>query len=511
MKERYEVYHGVKIHDSALIAAATLSDRYISDRFLPDKAIDLVDEACALIKTEMNSMPSEMDEISREIMRLEIEETALTGDNDEHTQEHLAEIRRELAEKRDKFNNMKARWDNERNAISKVQQLRERIEQVNADIARAENEYDLNRAAQLKYGELPGLQKELQKEEALAANRENSLLRDHVSSEEIAKIVARWTGIPVSKLMESERKKLLRLDSQLHKRIVGQDDAVQRVCDAILRSRAGIQNPNRPIGSFLFLGPTGVGKTELCKALAEALFDDERSMVRIDMSEYMEQYSVSRLIGAPPGYVGYDEGGQLTEAVRRKPYAVLLFDEVEKAHPDVLNVLLQVLDDGRITDGQGRTVDFKNTIIILTSNIGSDLILSSMAKDGRITTETEELLHKLLRTKFRPEFINRLDEIVFFNALSDADMHGIVDLLIADLAKRLQANRLNLSVSESAKAAIIKNGADPLFGARPLKRYIQGHIESLLARFIIENSPEEGSTLTVDADEKGSFIIGQKQ
>ena len=511
LKERYEVYHGVKIHDSALIAAATLSDRYISDRFLPDKAIDLVDEACALIKTEMNSMPSEMDEISREIMRLEIEETALTGDNDEHTQEHLAEIRRELAEKRDKFNNMKARWDNERNAISKVQQLRERIEQVNADIARAENEYDLNRAAQLKYGELPGLQKELQKEEALAANRENSLLRDHVSSEEIAKIVARWTGIPVSKLMESERKKLLRLDSQLHKRIVGQDDAVQRVCDAILRSRAGIQNPNRPIGSFLFLGPTGVGKTELCKALAEALFDDERSMVRIDMSEYMEQYSVSRLIGAPPGYVGYDEGGQLTEAVRRKPYAVLLFDEVEKAHPDVLNVLLQVLDDGRITDGQGRTVDFKNTIIILTSNIGSDLILSSMAKDGRITTETEELLHKLLRTKFRPEFINRLDEIVFFNALSDADMHGIVDLLIADLAKRLQANRLNLSVSESAKAAIIKNGADPLFGARPLKRYIQGHIESLLARFIIENSPEEGSTLTVDADEKGSFIIGEKQ
>lgn len=511
LKERYEVYHGVKIHDSALIAAATLSDRYISDRFLPDKAIDLVDEACALIKTEMNSMPSEMDEISREIMRLEIEETALTGDNDEHTQEHLAEIRRELAEKRDKFNNMKARWDNERNAISKVQQLRERIEQVNADIARAENEYDLNRAAQLKYGELPGLQKELQKEEALAANRENSLLRDHVSSEEIAKIVARWTGIPVSKLMESERKKLLRLDSQLHKRIVGQDDAVQRVCDAILRSRAGIQNPNRPIGSFLFLGPTGVGKTELCKALAEALFDDERSMVRIDMSEYMEQYSVSRLIGAPPGYVGYDEGGQLTEAVRRKPYAVLLFDEVEKAHPDVLNVLLQVLDDGRITDGQGRTVDFKNTIIILTSNIGSDLILNSMAKDGRITTETEELLHKLLRTKFRPEFINRLDEIVFFNALSDADMHGIVDLLIADLAKRLQANRLNLSVSESAKAAIIKNGADPLFGARPLKRYIQGHIESLLARFIIENSPEEGSTLTVDADEKGSFIIGQKQ
>ena len=406
---------------------------------------------------------------------------------------------------------MKARWDNERNAISTVQQLRERIEQVNADIARAENEYDLNRAAQLKYGELPGLQKELQKEEALAANRENSLLRDHVSSEEIAKIVARWTGIPVSKLMESERKKLLRLDSQLHKRIVGQDDAVQRVCDAILRSRAGIQNPNRPIGSFLFLGPTGVGKTELCKALAEALFDDERSMVRIDMSEYMEQYSVSRLIGAPPGYVGYDEGVQLTEAVRRKPYAVLLFDEVEKAHPDVLNVLLQVLDDGRITDGQGRTVDFKNTIIILTSNIGSDLILSSMAKDGRITTETEELMHKLLRTKFRPEFINRLDEIVFFNALSDADMHGIVDLLIADLAKRLQANRLNLSVSESAKAAIIKNGADPLFGARPLKRYIQGHIESLLARFIIENSPEEGSTLTVDADEKGSFIIGQKQ
>lgn len=506
LKERYEVYHGVKINDPALIAAATLSNRYISDRFLPDKAIDLVDEACALIKTEMNSMPSEMDEISREIMRLEIEEEALKGETDEHTLEHLGEIRKELSELRERFNAMKAKYDNERQAITKVQQLRESIERVNGEIVKAENEYDLNRAAQLKYGELPKLQKELAKEEELASSRENTLLRDHVTSDEIAKIVSRWTGIPVSKLVESERKKLLHLDEQLHKRIVGQDDAVKKVCDAILRSRAGIQNPNRPIGSFLFLGPTGVGKTELCKALAQALFDDERSMVRIDMSEYMEQYSVSRLIGAPPGYVGYDEGGQLTEAVRRKPYAVLLFDEVEKAHPDVLNVLLQVLDDGRITDGQGRTVDFKNTIIILTSNIGSDLILSGMEHDGGISAETEEMLHKLLKTKFRPEFINRLDEIVFFRALTNDNMKGIVELLLADLGNRLQARRLKLRVSEEAKQAIIDEGADPLFGARPLKRFIQGRIESLIARFIIENSPAEDSEIIVDHGVNGFEI-----
>lgn len=506
LKERYEVYHGVKIHDSALIAAAMLSNRYISDRFLPDKAIDLVDEACALIKTEMNSMPGEMDEISREIMRLEIEEAALKDDTSEYTAEHLSEIKQELSELRDKFNGMKAKWENERNAISRVQQLRERIETVNAEISQAENEYDLNKAAQLKYGELPNLQKELMKEEELASKRENSLLRDHVSSDEITKIVARWTGIPVSKLLESERKKLLNLDSQLHNRIIGQDDAVQRVCDAILRSRAGIQNPNRPIGSFLFLGPTGVGKTELCKALAEALFDDERNIVRIDMSEYMEQYSVSRLIGAPPGYVGYDEGGQLTEAVRRKPYAVLLFDEVEKAHPDVLNVLLQVLDDGRITDGQGKTVDFKNTIIILTSNIGSDLILNGMEADGDISKTTEEMLHKLLRTKFRPEFINRLDEIVFFSTLSQSNMKGIVELLINDLEKRVYARHLKLYVTDAAKSAIIENGIDPLFGARPLKRFIQGRIESLIARFIIKNSPSENDVINVDW-ENSEFTI----
>ena len=497
LKERYEVYHGVKIHDSALIAAATLSDRYISDRFLPDKAIDLVDEACALIKTEMNSMPSEMDEISRRIMQLEIEEQALKGDADEHTKEHLDEIRKELSELREKFNGMKAKWENERSAIGRVQQLRERIEQVNGEIEKAKNSYDLNRAAELQYGELPSLQKELAKEEELAAKRENSLLRDHVSSDEIAKIVARWTGIPVSKLLESERKKLLRLDEQLHKRIIGQDEAVRRVCDAILRSRAGIQNPNRPIGSFLFMGPTGVGKTELCKALAEALFDDERSMVRIDMSEYMEQYSVSRLIGAPPGYVGYDEGGQLTEAVRRKPYAVLLFDEVEKAHPDVLNVLLQVLDDGRITDGQGRTVDFKNTIIILTSNLGSELILNEM-ENGELTDETQDMLAKLLKSKFRPEFINRLDEIVYFRALTPENMKGIVELQLGDLAKRMQQRRLNLEVTEDAKQAIIDNGSDPLFGARPIKRFIQGHLESLIARHIIAEAPDEGTTVTVD-------------
>ena len=506
LKERYEVYHGVKINDNALIAAATLSNRYISDRFLPDKAIDLVDEACAMIKTEMNSLPIEMDEISRDIMRHEIEEQALKDETDEKTKEHLEEIRKELSVLREKWSVMKAKYDAERSAIGRVQQLREKIEAVNAEIAKAENDYDLNRAAQLKYGELPTLQKELAKEEEAASSRENTLLRDHVTSDEIAKVVSRWTGIPVSKLVESERKKLLHLDKQLHNRIVGQAEAVQRVADAILRSRAGIQNPNRPIGSFLFLGPTGVGKTELCKALAEALFDDEKNMVRIDMSEYMEQYSVSRLIGAPPGYVGYDEGGQLTEAVRRRPYCVLLFDEVEKAHPDVLNVLLQVLDDGRITDGQGRTVDFKNTIIILTSNIGSDLILNGMEHDGSISAETEEKLHKLLKAQFRPEFLNRLDEIVFFRALTNENMLGIVELLIKDLARRMKNNDLELVVTDSAKQAIITEGADPLFGARPLKRFIQGRIESLIARFIIENTPSEGSTIKVDHDSNGFTV-----
>ena len=506
LKERYEVYHGVKINDNALIAAATLSNRYISDRFLPDKAIDLVDEACAMIKTEMNSLPIEMDEISRDIMRHEIEEQALKDETDEKTKEHLEEIRKELSALREKWSVMKAKYDAERSAIGRVQQLREKIEAVNAEIAKAENDYDLNRAAQLKYGELPALQKELAKEEEAASSRENTLLRDHVTSDEIAKVVSRWTGIPVSKLVESERKKLLHLDKQLHNRIVGQDEAVQRVADAILRSRAGIQNPNRPIGSFLFLGPTGVGKTELCKALAEALFDDEKNMVRIDMSEYMEQYSVSRLIGAPPGYVGYDEGGKLTEAVRRRPYCVLLFDEVEKAHPDVLNVLLQVLDDGRITDGQGRTVDFKNTIIILTSNIGSDLILNGMEHDGSISAETEEKLHKLLKAQFRPEFLNRLDEIVFFRALTNENMLGIVELLIKDLARRMKNNDLELVVTDSAKQAIITEGADPLFGARPLKRFIQGRIESLIARFIIENTPSEGSTIKVDHDSNGFTV-----
>ena len=506
LKERYEVYHGVKINDNALIAAATLSNRYISDRFLPDKAIDLVDEACAMIKTEMNSLPIEMDEISRDIMRHEIEEQALKDETDEKTKEHLEEIRKELSVLREKWSVMKAKYDAERSAIGRVQQLREKIEAVNAEIAKAENDYDLNRAAQLKYGELPTLRKELAKEEEAASSRENTLLRDHVTSDEIAKVVSRWTGIPVSKLVESERKKLLHLDKQLHNRIVGQDEAVQRVADAILRSRAGIQNPNRPIGSFLFLGPTGVGKTELCKALAEALFDDEKNMVRIDMSEYMEQYSVSRLIGAPPGYVGYDEGGQLTEAVRRRPYCVLLFDEVEKAHPDVLNVLLQVLDDGRITDGQGRTVDFKNTIIILTSNIGSDLILNGMEHDGSISAETEEKLHKLLKAQFRPEFLNRLDEIVFFRALTNENMLGIVELLIKDLARRMKNNDLELVVTDSAKQAIITEGADPLFGARPLKRFIQGRIESLIARFIIENTPSEGSTIKIDHDSNGFTV-----
>ena len=507
LKSRYEVFHGVKIRDEALIAAAVLSNRYISDRFLPDKAIDLVDEACAMIKAEMNSMPTEMDEISRKIMQLEIEEAALSEETDKAALEHLMEIRKQLAALRETFHRMKANWENEKQGINKVQQLREKIEEVQQQIEKAENEYDLNKAAALKYGELPKLQKELEAEEGKASEKEHNLLRDHVGEDEIAQVVARWTGIPVSKLLESDRKKLLHLDEVLHKRVVGQDDAVQRVADAILRSRAGIQNPDRPIGSFLFLGPTGVGKTELSKALAQALFDDEKNMVRIDMSEYMEQYSVSRLIGAPPGYVGYDEGGQLTEAVRRKPYAVVLFDEVEKAHPQVLNVLLQVLDDGRITDGQGRTVDFKNTIIILTSNLGSDLLLNGMAADGTIRPETEEALNRLLKTAFRPEFLNRLDEVVFFRPLTGENMKAIVGLLLKDLEGRMAARGLKLSVTDGARDEIIREGSDPLFGARPLKRYIQSKVESLLARHIIAASPKEGSTLTVDVDGNGHLTV----
>ncbi|MBQ2770757.1 MAG: ATP-dependent chaperone ClpB [Clostridia bacterium] len=508
LKERYEVYHGVKIQDGALIAAATLSNRYISDRFLPDKAIDLVDEACALIKTEMNSMPTELDEISRKIMQLEIEEAALKKETDKLSKEHLSEIQKELSERRDAFSAMKARWENEKQSIGKVQQLREEIEKTNASIQRAEKDYDLNTAAELKYGKLPGLLKQLEEEEqkAESGKSDNAFLRDRVTEEEIAKIVARWTGIPVSKLMEGEREKLLHLPEILHRRVVGQDEAVNRVCDAILRSRAGIQDPNRPIGSFLFLGPTGVGKTELAKALAQALFDDEKSMVRIDMSEYMEKYSVSRLIGAPPGYVGYDEGGQLTEAVRRKPYAVILFDEVEKAHPDVLNVLLQVLDDGRITDGQGRTVDFKNTIIILTSNLGSQLILEGLENGGEITDETREMVTELLRRSFRPEFLNRLDETVFYMPLTTENLRGIVDLLVNDLARRLEAKQLRLELTTAAKDFIIRRGADAQFGARPLKRFLQSQVETLVARAIIARDLEPDTTLVVDVEQDRHII-----
>ena len=500
LKEKYEVYHGVKIHDQALISAAILSNRYISDRFLPDKAIDLVDEACAMIKTEMNSMPTEMDEISRKIMQLEIEEAALSKETDKLSAERLAKVREELANMREQFNAMKAKLDLEKNAIGKVQKLREEIDRTNAEIERAQNSYDLAKAAELKYGKLPSLTKELEEEEEKAAKGSNSatLLRDTVTEEEIAKIVARWTGIPIAKLMEGEREKLLHLDDTLHRRVIGQNEAVEKVCDAILRSRAGIQDPKRPIGSFLFLGPTGVGKTELAKALAEALFDDEKNLVRIDMSEYMEKFSVSRLIGAPPGYVGYDEGGQLTEAVRRKPYSVILFDEIEKAHPDVFNVLLQVLDDGRITDSQGRTVDFKNTILILTSNLGSDIILEGIEDSGDISEESREKVSQLLKRSFRPEFLNRLDEIVFYKPLTRENISGIVDLLIADLAKRLEDRQIKLIVTEAAKAYIISNGYDPIYGARPLKRFIQSRIETLVAKTIISSDIEPESTIEID-------------
>ena len=508
LKERYEVFHGVKIHDGALIAAATLSDRYISDRFLPDKAIDLVDEACALIKTEMNSMPSEMDEVARKIMQHEIEEAALKKEKDKLSAEHLKEIQAELADLRATFNEMKSKWDMEKQSIERLQKLREEIEQTNAEIERAQNNYDLGKAAELQYGKLPALKKQLEEEEARAAEatKSTSLLRDNVSEEEICKIVARWTGIPVSKIMESEREKLLGLEDILHKRVIGQDEAVPKVSEAILRSRAGIKDPRRPIGSFLFLGPTGVGKTELAKALAEALFDDEKSMVRIDMSEYMEKYSVSRLIGAPPGYVGYDEGGQLTEAVRRKPYAVILFDEVEKAHPDVFNVLLQVLDDGRITDSQGRTVDFKNTVIILTSNLGSSSILEGITQNGEISEEARQTVSELLKRSFRPEFLNRLDEIVFYKPLTKENINGIVDLLIADLNKRLKDKQVCVKLSDEAKQFIIDSAYDPTYGARPLKRFIQSKIETLLARSIIGGNVEPESTLKIECKD-GTLVI----
>ena len=501
LKERYEVYHGVKITDQALVAAATLSDRYISDRFLPDKAIDLVDEACAMIRTEMDSMPTELDEISRKIIQHEIEEAALKKETDPISVEHLKEVQKELAEMRDKFNSMKAKWDNEKNAISHVQKLREEIDRTNSEIEKAEREYDLNKAAELKYGKLPSLRSELAAEEQKAEAEKKSsdnLLRDKVTEEEIARIVARWTGIPVAKLMEGESQKLLGLEGILHQRVIGQDEAVEKVTEAILRSRAGIQDPNRPIGSFLFLGPTGVGKTELAKALAQALFDDERNMVRIDMSEYMEKFSVSRLVGAPPGYVGYEEGGQLTEAVRRKPYCVILLDEVEKAHPDVFNILLQVLDDGRITDSQGRTVDFKNTIIIMTSNLGSQYLLDGVQSDGSISQDAMDAVHNLLRQHFRPEFLNRLDEIICYKPLQKEQIVKIVDLLISNLQKRLDDKQLKVVLTPAAKDLVIADSYDPAFGARPIKRYLQRKVETLIARHIIAGDVEPGQTLTID-------------
>ena len=499
LKERYEVFHGVKITDQALIAAAKLSDRYISDRFLPDKAIDLVDEACAMIRTEIDSMPQEMDDIARQIIEKEIEEAALSNDTEARSKEKLAKVQEELADMRDKFKAMKAKWELEKQDIGKVQKLREEIEQCNADIELAQREYDLNKAAELQYGRLPQLQKELEAEEkkAEAAQGKNKLLRDKVTDEEIARIVSRWTGIPVSKLVEGEREKLLRLPSILHQRVVGQDEAVEKVSEAILRSRAGIQDPNRPIGSFLFLGPTGVGKTELAKTLAQALFDDEKNLVRIDMTEYMEKHSVSRLVGAPPGYVGYEEGGQLTEAVRRKPYSVILFDEVEKAHPDVFNILLQVLDDGRITDSQGRTVDFKNTIIILTSNLGSGIILEGIGPDGKLSEEARGEVNGLLKRQFRPEFLNRLDEIVFYTPLTKEQIEKIADLTLDALNKRLAERGVTVRLTDEAKAYVVENGYDPVYGARPLKRFIQRAVETPVARTLIAEDVPEGSTLEV--------------
>ena len=499
LKERYEVFHGVKITDGAIVAAATLSDRYITDRFLPDKAIDLIDEACALIRTEMDSMPTELDVISRKIIQHEIEEAALKKEEDELSRARLADIQKELAEMRDEFNAGKAKWENEKNAIGKVQKLREDLEQANAQLEKAQREYDLEKAAQLQYGTIPALQKQLQEEEAIAANqKENQLLRDKVTEEEIARIVERWTGIPVAKLMEGEREKLLHLEDILHQRVVGQDEAVRLVCEAILRSRAGIADPNKPIGSFLFLGPTGVGKTELAKTLSEALFDSEKNLVRIDMSEYMEKFSVSRLIGAPPGYVGYEEGGQLTEAVRRHPYSVILFDEVEKAHPDVFNVLLQVLDDGRITDSQGRTVDFKNTVIILTSNLGSQFLLDGIQPDGEISEEARNQVQELLRRSFRPEYLNRLDEIVFYKPLTKDNIFHIIDLQLDSLNRRLEDKRLRVVLTDAAKDLVLESAYDPMYGARPLRRYLQHTVENLVGRKIIAGEVTPDSTITVD-------------
>ena len=513
LKERYEVFHGVKIQDAALIAAATLSDRYITDRFLPDKAIDLVDEACAMVKTELDSMPAELDEMNHRITQLQIEEASLKKETDELSKQRLAALEKEMAELRDSFNSKKAQWENEKNAVNKVQSLRADVESTKAEIEKATRTGDYAKAGELQYGKLPNLQKQLEEEEKIAdAKKESSLLRDRVTDEEIARIVARWTGIPVAKLVEGEREKLLRLPDVLHQRVIGQDEAVQKVADAILRSRAGIANPNRPIGSFLFLGPTGVGKTELAKALAQSLFDDEKNMVRIDMTEYMEKFSVSRLIGAPPGYVGYEEGGQLTEAVRRHPYSVVLFDEVEKAHPDVFNILLQVLDDGRITDSQGRTVDFKNTVIILTSNLGSDLILEDLEKSraegkNELSDEARNAIDQLLKRQFRPEFLNRLDDIVYYKSLTKQEIGSIVDLMLTDLRKRLADKQLNLVVTEAAKNSIIDGGYDPIYGARPLKRYIQSHVETKIAKEIIAGAHSAGDTLTVDADENGRLYL----
>ena len=501
LKERYEVFHGVKIADSALISAATLSHRYITDRFLPDKAIDLVDEACAQIRTEMDSMPTELDAVSRKIIQMEIQEAALKKEEDSLSQGRLAELQKELAEERDRFNAMKAQWENEKNAIGRVQQLREQIEDLNRQIEAAERNYDLEKAAELKYGRLPQAQKQLEEEERRAqGNKEGNILRDRVTEEEIARIVERWTGIPVSRLVQGEREKLLNLSDTLHKRVVGQDEAVQAVTEAIQRSRAGIQDPGRPIGSFLFLGPTGVGKTELAKALAQALFDDENNLVRIDMSEYMEKFSVSRLIGAPPGYVGYEEGGQLTEAVRRKPYSVVLFDEVEKAHPDVFNVLLQVLDDGRVTDSQGRTVDFKNTILILTSNLGSEYLLNGINPDGSIEDSARQQVEALLRRSFRPEFLNRLDEIVFYKPLTKENVTRIIDLQIDKLNKRLEEQQIRLELTQAAKDAIVDASYDPQYGARPLRRYVQHTVETMLSKRILRGDINPGQTVTVDAE-----------
>ena len=506
LKERYEVFHGVRIHDSALVAAATLSNRYITDRFLPDKAIDLVDEACALIRTEIDSMPAEMDDIRRKIMQLEIEEMALKKEDDQLSKDRLAKLREELANLKDKFNEMKARWDSEKNSVDEVKNLKSKLEQLHADIENAQLHYEYEKAAKLKYSDLPALERQLAEAEKKSEERKsNTMVHDTVTEEEIANIVAKWTGIPVAKLREGEREKILHLGELLHKRVIGQDEAVQKVTEAILRSRAGIADPNRPIGSFLFLGPTGVGKTELAKSLAECLFDDEHNIVRIDMTEYMEKFSVSRLIGAPPGYVGYDEGGQLTEAVRRKPYSVVLFDEIEKAHPDVFNILLQILDDGRITDSQGRTVDFKNTIIILTSNLGSQYLLDGIGEDGEISQSAKDAVMGELRRAFRPEFLNRLDETIMFHPLTKANLSGIIDIMVESLRKRLSDRALKLDITEAAKQLIISRGYDPLYGARPLRRYLQSSVETLIARTILSGELSAGSTITVDA-ENGELV-----